>query len=302
MNVIHVDFVGGVEEFIEYMYLCGLHEPSRGLAEMLGLEQYFSSLVSVYSFNCVEYEYPGLMDDELESVAGLCGIDENKFLRNMVRGLRPNSSVLEIGTFVGGSSIALLQGAEYSDCNVTSIDLFAGFGGHSRATVSSCSSMHWEYLKWQKNISKYASRSRSIHASSLYGLKRLIKEGCEYDLIFLDASHEMDTFAEMALISVLLKEGGIVILDDVLDYNTFMTDAWAASMKHFFGDPSFYNGRFVVARGKDSAIPPNVKGMTHGLFDLSRKLVDNLRDLTSGCPSKVYVDESCSSGFNIVIE
>ena len=114
--------------------------------------------------------------------------------------------------------------------------------------------MHaWEHLEWQNNVSKYSELVTSYHGCSIPVLKDLIRQQKEYDLIFVDTAHEMDSFAEFALIACLASNNCIFILDDVIDFNKEMTSAWLMSLKYNFSFPKFFNSTYALARPKKHA-------------------------------------------------
>ena len=141
---------------IESMYVYGLHNISRKLSLLFELNSEFLEIVNHYSASSVNQDYTQQENDQLDGVSGFGDFSSRLFLRNEAARLNPNSRILEVGTFIGASSLALLQGARKSNSTVTCVDLFTGFESYSRQTTSVSAPQHWEHMEWQKNTSDYA--------------------------------------------------------------------------------------------------------------------------------------------------
>ena len=211
---------------------------------------------------------------------------------------------MEVGTYVGGSSLALLQGAKYSKSKYTGIDVYAGFPTAKFSTNNNIRCMHWEHMEWQNTTAKYSELITTYHGCSIPLLKNLIKDQKKYDLIFVDTAHEIDSLAEFALISCLASDNCLFVLDDIIDHNPEMTAAWLMSLKYNFAFPRFYQSRYALARPKNATMPLNFKAGFSDIYDQVSEIADFIsRKLEQGCRFAISEDESKNSGFSInVIE
>jgi caffeoyl-CoA O-methyltransferase len=106
---------------------------------------------------------------------------------------------LEIGTFTGYSSLALLAGMP-GDGAITTLDVDPDFTAVARRY-------------WQE--AGVADRVELVLAPAIETLDRLVAEARTYDLAFVDADKEnMPGYYERCL--ALLRPGGVVLIDNVL--------------------------------------------------------------------------------------
>ena len=291
------------EELLEYLYVAGLHNKARVIAEVMGFNDYFELLQRKYEYKQSEQSNLEQMDEEFYLIQGLTWqMRHLKFLRNIVISLPPRSNILEIGTYLGSSTLALLQGAKINDCKLTAIDVYSSFPDSRLNTSNSNECMHWEYLEWQNNVSKYSELVSSYHACSIPMLKHFISQQKKFDLIFLDTAHDLETQSELALISCLASENCLFVLDDVIDYNQEMTSAWLTSLKYSFSFPQFFDSKYALARPKNSPLPLNFKANSAELFNSISEIVSIIEFKKSiGCTFAVEPIGGCLSGFTIMI-
>ena len=292
------------EELIEFTYMAGLHQRSVILANALGREDLLESIKEKYEHrSLIENEFGDELNNELEEVRSLCSMKQLKFLRNVASNLPAESSILEIGTYVGGTSLALLQGASYSNCKYTGIDVYAGFANAPSSTNSVYQCMHWEHIEWQNNVSKYSELVTSHHGCSIPILKDLINEQKKYDLIFVDTAHELDSLAEFALIACLANENCLFILDDVIDFNKEMTSAWLMSLKYNFSFPRFFHSKYALARPKNARMPLNFKAEISNVFKNISEICDHISSkIEEGRRVHVSKNEDAETGFFLNID
>jgi predicted O-methyltransferase YrrM len=106
---------------------------------------------------------------------------------------------LEIGTYTGYSSLAVLQGMP-ADGRITCLDVSEEYTAIARRY-------------WQE--AGVADRAELILGPAVDTLDRLIAEGRSYDLAFIDADKgNYAGYYERAL--ALLRPGGVVLVDNVL--------------------------------------------------------------------------------------
>ena len=257
MSYIVVSLFRTPEELLEALHIYGLHGFANELAEALSLRDCYEAIASSYLYvpesaggTCIE-PFGGKGSSAVKSL----GVFHEE-LRSMTAALPPGSKILEVGTYVGGSTLALAQGAALSDSKVTSIDLYMGFNERdSRSTNSFSSPVHWEYNTWQVNLNSLSERLESMRGASVPILRSLVKSGRRFDFIFLDSSHQIETLSELALISCLAEVGCRLVMDDVINFGGDMTTAWCSSLINFLAFPRFTPGGLAVASFKDDALP-----------------------------------------------
>ena len=291
------------EELIEFTYIAGLHKRARILANALGLDDLLIDLQEKYQYNdSIKDNFSSEEDKELERVRSLCSLDALKFLRDLASVLPAGSNILEVGTYIGGTSIALLQGAKYSHCKYTAIDVYAGFTDVKNKTNSFAQCMHWEHLEWQNNISKYSELVTSYHGCSIPVLRNLVKEQKKYDLIFIDTAHELDSLAEFTLITCLANDNCLFVFDDVIDFNREMTSAWLVSLKYNFAFPKFFRSKYALARPKNAHMPLNFKNNIPSMLEEVLKLTDFINSKTvEGCKFTTTKISEGHAGFSLNI-
>ena len=278
-----------VTKILEYIYISGYHKEASVFSICLDAESEYKSIVDRFEYRYSVNSYTNEMNDELlgSTDTALCSETDLFFLRDVANNLGSDSKVLEIGTYLGSSSLAILQGLSlHSNTSYTSIDLYTGFpDDYSMKSITE--PFHWDFLRWQKNVSPYSSRIRPYHGASLPLLASLIDSHEKFDLIFLDSAHDIDIYAELALIYCLLKPGSILIVDDIINYEPHMNQAWVNALKYYFAFPSFFNSRYSIARPKYACLPMNYK---HNPFS-----IDNL-------VSMIYnIDDNRRSGKHISV-
>ena len=292
------------EEFVEFAYIAGLHKSAKIIGNALGLESLLKNIQKKYEYNhSTEKKFNDELNNELKTVKGLCDMDQLEFLREAASVLPAGSNILEIGTYVGGTSLALLQGAKYSDCKYTGIDVYAGFSHVKNATNSISECIHWEHLEWQNNTSKYAELVTSHVGCSIPVLRDLVREKKKYDLIFVDTAHELDSLAEFALIACLANDGCLFILDDVIDFNKEMTSAWLMSLKYNFAFPKFFHSKYALARPKRTQYPLNFKADISGVFEKVSEVADYISSkIEEGCKVSHQEVECGETGFCVCFD
>ena len=115
--------------------------------------------------------------------------------------------ILEIGSWEGRSTLFFLS--YFTEGHLTAVDPWADRGDHPDCR-------NYE-ARFDNNVAPCARRLTKRKGSSLHVLPQLLDEGQRYDVIYVDGSH----FADDVLIDGinawrLLKQGGIMIFDDLL--------------------------------------------------------------------------------------
>ena len=246
-----------------------------------------NDIIEKYEYKQEEEENEKL-NKELEKVRRLCKLDHLKLLRNITKNMAADSKILEVGSYLGATTLALLQGARLSNSRVTSIDVYTGIHDAKIKTERCDQSMHWEHLEWQNNVSDYADIITSYHGCAVPILRDFVRQRMKFDLIFVDTAHDIESIAEFTLISCLASENCLIILDDVVDYNNEMTTAWLMSLKYNFGFPKFFDSSYAIARLKNTSMPMNFKVNTK---DVYKKITEIAR----------YLDKEIEGGRNVTV-
>lgn len=120
--------------------------------------------------------------------------------------------ILEIGSWEGRSSLFFLT--YFTQAQLTAVDTWAGSDEwHYNAT----SDLRDLETRFDHNVSYGAGRVTKRKGSSLAVLPKLIDEQQQFDLIYVDGSHFADDAITDSLNAWrLLKQGGVMIFDDVM--------------------------------------------------------------------------------------
>jgi hypothetical protein len=118
-------------------------------------------------------------------------------------------SVLELGSFEGLSACFLLW--RLPQASLTCVDTFEGIPAYAAYGIASRLEGTFD-----RNIALVdASRVRKLVGKSHHVLPKLVDEGAQFDLVYVDASHRaLDVAVDAALSWDLLAVGGIAIFDD----------------------------------------------------------------------------------------
>ena len=300
----HIRIAGFNDHYalLEFFYLAGMHKATTEIASCLDSEDYVNAIREKYRYP-LEAVSETIQEERISkstnkpmqskksiktggaskehTVPALGSPRYLTELKQISSSLDNNSKILEIGTYVGASTIALAQGAEVSNSKITSIDVYTGFNDkHSRRTISNSGYMHWEYNLWQSNVSRFQKRLTTICGPSISVLRQLVSKGEKFDMIFLDSSHDQQTHAELALISCLAKAGAILVLDDVIDYNSCMTEAWLLGLQCYLAFPRFTDS-LAIAGFKEGESVYNFKASYINCYHFSKEVASALKKMSS---------------------
>jgi hypothetical protein len=141
--------------------------------------------------------------------------------------LRRPQRVLEIGTGRGLGSFTIATAAEtYGvDCQVETCDLIPPtapqewaleIDGRQEVRRTSCEEV------WSQQFPNLRPRVKSHTGRSTATLPSLRKQGLKYDLIFIDAGHDLFSVAhDLAYATLLLSPGGAILMDDFAPLEPF---------------------------------------------------------------------------------
>jgi len=141
-------------------------------------------------------------DGKIEKVHSNIKYDEGMFLNNLIKKYK-SKKILEVGMAYGMSSLFITD-AIPRDGRLISIDPFQDTQWKNRGV---------DLLKRVKMDAKH----KLIKKKSYEALPELLEEGEKYDFIFIDGWHTFDyTLLDFFYSDLLLKKGGVIVVDDVL--------------------------------------------------------------------------------------
>jgi predicted O-methyltransferase YrrM len=138
-----------------------------------------------------------------------------------------NCKILEIGTFVGTSIIAMLQ--YLPRAHATTIDKWSNYiEKYNNGIISSLNQMVQNNVEqiFFDNIEKAGVKNRinAMKGDSSNLLLELIKKNNIFDIIYVDGSHTcIDCYTDCLLAWQILNKNGLLIIDDYL-YKQYTND------------------------------------------------------------------------------
>lgn len=121
-------------------------------------------------------------------------------------------SVLEIGSWEGRSAIFFLH--YFPRARLTCIDTFRGSREHNLDPrwIDTC--QHIEE-RFDSNLAEFGERVEKLKSTSTRALARLLADGRQFDLVYVDGSHHSaDAQSDAVLSWPMIRKDGIVIFDD----------------------------------------------------------------------------------------
>jgi hypothetical protein len=202
-------------------------------------------------------------------------IERGYFPPNFERGLvldrlaelyRPRN-VLEIGTGRGLASLAMASAAETYEfeCRVDTCDLIPPdttqewaieVDGRQAVRRASCTQI------WGEHFPGWESRVRPRTGRTTRTLPALLAEGRQYDLIFIDAGHDLFAVAhDLAYSTLLLAPGGMILMDDFAPLESFGLGTCVAvtHARRFFSKVEIFPTEGLVFGGAE--VPEAPRGM-----------------------------------------
>jgi len=126
-------------------------------------------------------------------------------------------SYLEIGSFEGLSALNILY--HYKNSQVTAIDLWDECNINSEPLKVDFKQIE---KKFDKNLENY--NFIKIKKDSVIALREIKKTKLFFDMIYIDGSHNGEDILSDAIESYkLLSSGGLIIFDDISNYNKDIT-------------------------------------------------------------------------------
>jgi predicted O-methyltransferase YrrM len=145
--------------------------------------------------------------------------------------------ILEVGSWEGRSSLFLLT--YFTNGHLTAVDTWHGGEEYQQKGTRDLGELE---DRFDENLAAHADRLTKRKGSSMKVLPTLLDEAQEYDLIYVDGSHFADDVLTDGITAWrMLREGGVIIFDDVLQLSYRRTRAnpvWALKvfLKYHKGD------------------------------------------------------------------
>lgn len=173
--------------------------------------------------------------EEIGLITALKKYETNYFATNLERGLllrrlivqRKPRRILEIGTGRGFGTICMADCAEDKNlsCEITTIDVIDKStpqtwprkeGGIMHDNSASLQSV------WDHNFPGLSTRISFLTGESSALLEQLSREGKRFDLVFIDAGHDvLSVFGDLAASSNILEATGCILMDDFAPLESF---------------------------------------------------------------------------------
>jgi predicted O-methyltransferase YrrM len=153
------------------------------------------------------------MEHFYDEVYGFSQIDLFALYRNMAERFDSGSHFVEIGSFLGKSSVYMAVEIINSGKNIKfdCVDHWEGSEEHSNNDKVNLDTMYEDFLKNIEPVKEVINpiKMNSVDASKLY-------EPDSLDFVFIDASHdEVSVKQDLAAWMVRVKEDGVIAGDDI---------------------------------------------------------------------------------------
>ncbi|MEQ8232065.1 MAG: class I SAM-dependent methyltransferase [Gammaproteobacteria bacterium] len=164
---------------------------------------------------------------EIDTVPGFLAPNQERCLFDLVSALPQDALVLEVGSFLGRSTVSMAFACRNSERRIFAVDTFEG---NAHDFVKGKNKIHWEGdsffpVFWQH----LRERGLDRHVIPLRATSLAIARcwGKPLDMIYLDGSHQYeDVVAEIDAFVPWLKPGGCVAMHDVIEGWPGVYRAW----------------------------------------------------------------------------
>jgi hypothetical protein len=115
---------------------------------------------------------------------------------------------------------------------------------------------------WEAHLPQWRPRIRAVTGRTTDTLPALLGQGKKYDLIFIDAGHDLSSVAhDLAYSTMLLAPGGAILMDDYAPLEPFGlgTCVVASHVQRFFEKVEIFPTEGVIFGGTDT--PGSPRGM-----------------------------------------
>ena len=153
---------------------------------------------------------------KIDSVPGWMSPGQEKCLFDLVKSLPNRARVLELGCFLGRSTVAMAFACQHSQRHIYSIDTFKG---NDDDFVSGQSDVYWEGNDFLNTFMNHLDRNDLLsYVTPLRGWTTEVAKHwtADVDMLFIDAGHTYEAvLKDVELYYDFVKPGGIVALHDV---------------------------------------------------------------------------------------
>lgn len=173
--------------------------------------------------------------DKVESVEGRLVPGQEKFLFDKVKETSEDATILEIGSFLGRSTVAMGYACVGTNRKIYCIDTWQDIGGSIYKGPKNFFSM------WKKNITIHGLVDYVIPLSGrsdvILSQWKKFANNIQVDFVFIDGSHEyVDVLKDFILTYPLMKVGGWMAFHDICATFPGPTDVWNNIAKYILNE------------------------------------------------------------------
>lgn len=156
--------------------------------------------------------------------------------------------ILEVGSYEGRSLVEMLK--LFPLAHASAVDWWVN--STENYVLNQLENDNVEQT-FRQNIAPYKHRVSTFKGPSQYTLPKLLKLGYTYDFIYVDASHRaFDAYSDMVFCWSMLREGGVMAVDDVL--YTIKTIGNVSNPSKEFYTPRVAVEHFLDAHDRDALL------------------------------------------------
>ncbi len=172
------------------------------------------------------------VEGKVKSIKGASNIEEGKFLFNKVKQAPEDAVIVEVGSFLGRTSIAMGYGCMGTHKKLYCIDVWEG------KSVNFSSSY---FPIWKENISIHGLDEYVIplcgYSDIVLSQWKMLVRNVQIDFAFIDGSHKYDdVIKDFELIYSLMKMGGWIAFHDIVEGQSGCYRMWNDTVKHILSN------------------------------------------------------------------
>lgn len=213
------------------------------------------------------------VEKSIDTVFGQLVPGQEEFLFNKVRSLPNDSTILEIGSFYGRSTVSMGFGALGSNKRIISIDTFCWNEG----VIGGCND-------WRNTFVYNLRRFGLDHLVTIlqgYSYEHLSnwKDLPPVDMVFIDASHwYTDVINDLELVFPIVKPGGWIALHDTNPSWTGPWRAWREAGMKITDNHQYCSSISCGQKLSDTPFPLLEKSEGRSVFSYSNEIIQYWRE------------------------
>jgi len=162
--------------------------------------------------------------------------------------------IVEVGTWLGASCLHMAELTQHDGTQIYCVDTWLGGIDHllsekPEAQLPKLMGYPQLYYQFLHNVNHtaHAERVFPLPTTSVNGAKYLREQGVKADLIYIDASHEInEVYADIAAYRPLLSEKGVMFGDDYKQFVGVFCDVNRYAAEHFLRVENIDNKFWVL--------------------------------------------------------